>query len=174
MQRCRVMKKSIALLAGRWPSQPATRYRPSPNTSCIDAPGDPAPSHTAYRVAAPAALHAQPEIAREQRAGMRSETAVHRCLTEASAVEGDHWQAFPQLKAGVVGLAGLEPAASSSGEDHRPRWQTTWYLPRSTRTSPPPRSGQRPRGRAVLPIFIRQGWPQAMSHLSEIDSQAPC
>jgi hypothetical protein len=61
MQRCRVMKKSIALLAGRWPSQPATRYRPSPNTSCIDAPGDPAPSHTAYRVAAPAALHAQPE-----------------------------------------------------------------------------------------------------------------
>jgi hypothetical protein len=26
----------------------------------------------------------------------------------------------------------------------------------------------------VLPIFIRQGWPQAMSHLSEIDGQAPC
>src|SRR4029453_18426833 len=113
MQRCRGMKKEIALLAGRWPSQPATRDRPSPNTSCIDAPGDPAPFHTVYRVAAPAALHAQPEIAREQRAGMRSETAVHRCLTEASAVEGDHWQAFPQLKAGVVGLAGLEPPASS-------------------------------------------------------------
>src|SRR5215217_3907288 len=30
----------------------------------------------------------------------------------------------------------------------------------------PPRSSQRPRGRLVLPIFIRQGWPQAMSHLS--------
>ena len=24
------------------------------------------------------------------------------------------------------------------------------------------------------PIFIRQGWPQAMSHLPEIDGQAPC
>jgi hypothetical protein len=35
---------------------------------------------------------------------------------------------------------------------------------------PPPRSSQRPRGHGVLPIFIRQGWPQAMSHLSEIDS----
>jgi hypothetical protein len=68
---------------------------------------DPAPSHTAYRMAAPAALHAQPEIAREQPAGMRSETAVHMCLTEASAVEGDHRQAFTQLKAGAVGLAGL-------------------------------------------------------------------
>ena len=34
----------------------------------------------------------------------------------------------------------------------------------------PPRSSQRPTGRLVLPIFIRQGWPQAMSHLSEIDS----
>jgi hypothetical protein len=32
---------------------------------------------------------------------------------------------------------------SSSGEDPRPRWQTGWYLPRSTRTSPPPRSSQR-------------------------------
>jgi hypothetical protein len=55
---------------------------------------------------------------------------------------------------------------SSSGEDPRLWWQTAWYLPRSTRTSPPPRSGQRPRGNGVLPIFIRQGWPQAMSHLS--------
>jgi hypothetical protein len=26
----------------------------------------------------------------------------------------------------------------------------------------------------VLPIFIRQGWPQAMSHLSEIDGCALC
>jgi hypothetical protein len=53
----------------------------------------------------------------------------------------------------------------SSG-DRRQRWQTAWYLPRSTRTSPPPRSSQRPRGRFVLPIFIRQGWPgTAMNHL---------
>jgi hypothetical protein len=61
--------------------------------------------------------------------------------------------------------AGIEPATPSSGEDPRPRWQTTWYLPRSTRTSPSPRSSQRPRGNSVLPIFIPQGWPQAMSHL---------
>jgi hypothetical protein len=33
----------------------------------------------------------------------------------------------------------------------------------------PPRSSQRPRGNSVLPIFIRQGWPQGMSHLSEIE-----
>jgi transposase len=39
------------------------------------------------------------------------------------------------------------------------------HLPRSTRTWPPSRSSQRPRGRVVLPIFIRQGWPKAMSHL---------
>jgi len=26
----------------------------------------------------------------------------------------------------------------------------------------------------VLPIFIRQGWPQAMSHLPWIGGQAPC
>src|SRR5215218_8949157 len=38
-----------------------------------------------------------------------------------------------------------------SGEDPRPRWQTTWYLPRSTRTLPPPRSSRRPKGRVVLP-----------------------
>jgi hypothetical protein len=80
----------------------------------MDAPGgDPAPSHTAYVMAAPAALRAQPEIAREQRCGMRSETAVRRYLTEASAIEGDHRQVFPQVNPGVVGLAGLEPAASS-------------------------------------------------------------
>jgi hypothetical protein len=59
----------------------------------------------------------------------------------------------------------IEPAIPSSGEDLCPRWQTAWYLPRSTRTSPPPRSRQRPRGRVVLPIFIPQGWPQAMNHL---------
>jgi hypothetical protein len=39
---------------------------------------------------------------------------------------------------------------------------------------PSPRSSQRPRGRVVLPIFIRQGWPQAMSHLSEMDGRALC
>jgi len=48
------------------------------------------------------------------------------------------------------------------------------YLPRSTRTPPPPRSSQRPRGRLVLPIFIPQGWPPAMSHLSGIEGSALC
>jgi hypothetical protein len=32
----------------------------------------------------------------------------------------------------------------------------------------------RPKGRLVLPIFIRQGWPQAMSHLPWSGGQAPC
>jgi hypothetical protein len=30
------------------------------------------------------------------------------------------------------------------------------------------------RGPVVLPIFIRQGWPQAMSHLSGIEGSALC
>jgi hypothetical protein len=44
---------------------------------------------------------------------MRSETAVRRRRTEATAIEGDHWRVFLQVNPGVVGLAGLEPAASS-------------------------------------------------------------
>jgi hypothetical protein len=46
---------------------------------------------------------------------MRSETAVRRRTVGAAAIEGGNRQAFPQLKASVsvVGLAGLEPAASS-------------------------------------------------------------
>jgi len=72
------------------------------------------------------------------------------------------------------GLRPTRPLAPSSGEDPCPPWQTAWYLPRSTRTSPPPRSGQRPTGRIVLPIFIPQGWPPAMNHLPWISGQAPC
>jgi hypothetical protein len=45
-------------------------------------------------------------------ARMRSETAVRKLL-RAAAIENDHRRAFPQLNSGVVGLAGLEPAASS-------------------------------------------------------------
>jgi hypothetical protein len=30
------------------------------------------------------------------------------------------------------------------------------------------------RGCLVLPIFIRQGWPKAMNHLSAIEGQALC
>jgi hypothetical protein len=77
-----------------------------------------------------------PKSSEESNAGMRSETAVRRRTMGAAAIEGGNRQAFPQLKASVVGLAGLEPAASSSGEDPRLRWQTAWYLPRSTRTRP--------------------------------------
>ena len=43
-----------------------------------------------------------------------------------------------------------------SGEDPRPRWQTARYLPRSTRTSPPSRSGQRPGAVSCCPTsFVR-------------------
>jgi hypothetical protein len=61
----------------------------------------------------------------------------------------------------------------SSGEDLRPWWPTARYLPRSTRTSSPPRNSQWPRRRLLLPIFIRQGWPQAMSHLPAVPSACP-
>jgi hypothetical protein len=44
---------------------------------------------------------------------MRSRTAVRRRRTEATAIEGDRRGSFPQLKAAVVGLAGLEPGTSS-------------------------------------------------------------
>jgi hypothetical protein len=44
---------------------------------------------------------------------MRSSTAVQRCCAESPLSEEEHRRAFPQVKDGVVGLAGLEPAASS-------------------------------------------------------------
>src|SRR5829696_7754982 len=44
---------------------------------------------------------------------MRSRTAMRRRRTEAAAIESDNGQAFPQVNSSVVGLAGLEPAASS-------------------------------------------------------------
>jgi hypothetical protein len=97
------MKKSIALLA--WNNGQASqrcvtalRHTQAARMSRRTLP----PSHAAYGMAAPAALHAQPEIAREQRAEMRSGTAVHRCLTEASIIEEDHWQAFPAGQTSVV------------------------------------------------------------------------
>src|SRR4030095_7699028 len=58
----------------------------------------------------------QPKSSEDSSAGMRSRTAVRRPRTEATAIEGDHRQAFPQVNCGVVGLAGLEPAASSLSE----------------------------------------------------------
>ena len=57
-----------------------------------------------------------PQSSEDSRAGMRSSTAVRRRLTEATAIEGEHRRVFPQLNPGVVGLAGLEPAASSLSE----------------------------------------------------------
>src|SRR5215218_6156895 len=68
---------------------------------------------------------------------MRSETGVPRRRMAPAAVEGDNRRLLPQVRTSMVGLGGLEPPASSSGEDLCPRWQTAWYLPRSTRTSPP-------------------------------------
>jgi hypothetical protein len=111
------MKKSIDLFA--WNDGQASQRRASTLRQTQAArmlQEDPAPSHTAYGMTAPAALHAQPKSPENSGVGMRSETAVHRCLTEASAIEGDHRQAFPQVNPGVVGLAGLEPAASSLSE----------------------------------------------------------
>src|SRR4029453_8947078 len=46
-------------------------------------------------------------------ARMRCKTAVRRRLTEATAIERADRRAFRQVNPGVVGLAGLEPAASS-------------------------------------------------------------
>jgi hypothetical protein len=46
-------------------------------------------------------------------AGMRSETALRRRRTAADTVEGDNSRVLPQVRGGVVGLAGLEPATSS-------------------------------------------------------------
>jgi hypothetical protein len=37
---------------------------------------------------------------------------MHRRRTEAAAIEDGHRRVFPQFSGGVVGLAGLEPAAS--------------------------------------------------------------
>ena len=51
-------------------------------------------------------------------ARMRSETAVRKLLG-AAAIENDHRRAFPQLNSGVVGMAGLEPAASSLSAKRR-------------------------------------------------------
>jgi hypothetical protein len=44
---------------------------------------------------------------------MRFETAVRRRLTGPVAIDPVNGWAFPQVKPSVVGLAGLEPAASS-------------------------------------------------------------
>jgi hypothetical protein len=44
---------------------------------------------------------------------MRSETGVRRRRTAPAAVEGDNRRLLPQVRTGMVGLAGLEPAASS-------------------------------------------------------------
>ena len=47
---------------------------------------------------------------------MRSKTAVHRHRTEGTATERHAQRAFAQVRVAVVGLAGLEPAASSLSE----------------------------------------------------------
>jgi hypothetical protein len=47
-------------------------------------------------------------------AGMCSQTAVRRRRTEAAMIKEGNERAFPHVRAAAVGLAGLEPAASSS------------------------------------------------------------
>jgi hypothetical protein len=76
-------------------------------------------------------------------AGMRSKTATRWRRTGATAIPVHYRRAFPQLKATIVGLAGLEPAASSlSGFCTEPvsagsRWQParTTYRWRPLRTA---------------------------------------
>jgi hypothetical protein len=97
----------------RWPSQPATRYRPSPSTSQMDAPGGACPIPHRVRDGrsrrAPCSTRNRPRTA----GGDAFWDRCAQALTEATAIEGDHRRAFPQVDPGVVGLAGLEPAASS-------------------------------------------------------------
>ena len=57
---------------------------------------------------------------RRESAGIRSETAMRRRLTGEATIAVYYRRAFPQLKAGVVGLAGLEPAASSLSGQRQP------------------------------------------------------
>ena len=61
-----------------------------------------------------------------------------------------------------------------SGEDPRPRWQTTWVFTKVDADPAPSAERSRPKGRVVLPIFIPQGRPPAMSHLSGIEGSALC
>ena len=61
-------------------------------------------------------LYSRPVIVCDCSAGMRSETAVRRRVTEQPRSTALNGWAFPQVNPGVVGLAGLEPAASSLSE----------------------------------------------------------
>jgi hypothetical protein len=72
-----------------------------------------------------------------------------------------------------MGLRPPRPATPSSGEDSRPRWQIagTYQVDADLASSA---EQSRPRGPVVLPIFIRQGWPQVMRHLPWIGGAPPC
>jgi len=59
----------------------------------------------------------------------------------------------------------VQAAISSSGEDPRPTVANCLVLTKVDADLAPSADSQRPRGRPALPIFIRQGRPQAMNHL---------
>ena len=61
----------------------------------------------------PPALRSTRTCSEDSSAGMRSKTAMRRRRTRASPWKGTKGECFPQVGIGVVGLAGLEPAASS-------------------------------------------------------------
>ena len=61
-------------------------------------------------------LYSRPVNRLRLSAGMCSETAVRRRVTEQPRSTAPNGWAFPQVNPSVVGLAGLEPAASSLSE----------------------------------------------------------
>jgi hypothetical protein len=91
---------------------PAGPARPTPKI--VVASTNPPGLYTGLALAPrhkPAAC-SRPELIPDSSTGMRSETAVRRRHCRGR-VEGDDSRVLPQVKAGVVGMAGLEPAASS-------------------------------------------------------------
>ena len=92
----------------------------------LEAPGDGVTTKLTARpggvwVSRPGARHARLAVnghdsskaGRGGSAGMRSGTAMRRRPTGEATITVYHRRVFPQLKTGVVGLAGLEPAGSS-------------------------------------------------------------
>jgi Adenylate cyclase regulatory domain len=86
-------------------------------------------------------------IAATETAGWRSEVVT--ALLASGMTEGEMLQAEADL--------GSRLAPLRSGEDPRPRWQTTWYMPRSTRTSAPLRGAATAQGPSRAAHLHRSG-----------------
>ena len=88
------------------PSSPSSRWPTEPRPSC-----EPATAASASPNPATSTSAATPSAA--ELTVMCSDTAMRGRRSGATANNSYHQRAFPQLNAGVVGLAGLEPAPSS-------------------------------------------------------------